>query len=299
MENLNRTFFLALFISLLFHIPLLFITFSFQIEKIKTENVVVIDFSETGIVAEKEIAHKRSPEKNHEVKRKEEKKKEKVKERKRKKEKKNVKVQKTKKFERKAVKKKKIEERKKKVSRLVEKEGESLQKVKQNTEEREERVEKKSSSIQPAENVKKEKMGVKQQILEREKSSVENGNVAEKSVSEGEAEKGKTVVSTDKKEFNRESYVSLIIREIERRKFYPPLARRFGIEGKVVVRIVVDRGGKLKEVSVVKSSGNKILDRAALKLIKKCDFPPLPSEYQKETFDVEIPIRYELKSDGW
>ena len=68
-----------------------------------------------------------------------------------------------------------------------------------------------------------------------------------------------------------------------------------GIEGKVVVRIVVDREGKLKEVSVVKSSGNKILDRAASKLIKKCNFPPLPPEYQKEVFDVEIPIRYELK----
>lgn len=285
MENLNRIFLLALFISLLFHIPLLFITFGFQIEKIKTENVVVLDFSETGIVAEKEVAHKGSPEKIHEVKRKEGKKKGKVKERKREKEKKDVKVQKRKKFERKAVKKKKIEERKKEVSRVVKKEEENLQKVKQNTE----------SNIQPAENVKKEKIGVEQQILEREKSSVESGNVAEKSVSEGEVEKGKPVVSTNKKEFNRESYVSLIIREIERKKFYPPLARRLGIEGKVVVRIVVDRGGKLKEVNVVKSSGNKILDRAALKLIKKCDFPSLPPEYQKETFDVEIPIRYELK----
>jgi protein TonB len=117
--------------------------------------------------------------------------------------------------------------------------------------------------------------------------------VVKKSVSKGETEKGKTVVS--KKEFNRENYISLIVREIERRKFYPPLARRLGMEGKVVVRIVVDRGGKLKEVSVVKSSGNKILDRAALKLIEKCNFPPLPPEYQKGVFDVEVPIRYELR----
>ncbi len=285
MENLSRTFFLALFISLLFHIPLLFITFGFQIEKIKTENVVVLDFSETGIVAEKEVAHKRSSEKDREVKHKEEKKKEKEKERKREKEKKRVKVQRTKKFKRKVVKKKKIEERKKEVSRVVEKEEENLQKVEQNTE----------SNIQPEENVRKEKMKTEQQILEREKSNVESGKVVKKSVSKGEAEKGKTVVSTNKKEFNRESYVSLIIQEIERKKFYPPLARRLGIEGKVVVRIVVDRGGKLKEVSVVKSSGNKILDRAASKLMKKCNFPPLPPEYQKEVFDVEVPIRYELK----
>ena len=276
MENLSRTFFLALFISLLFHIPLLLVKFGFRIKKIKTENVVVVDFSETGIVTEKEVAHKRSSEKDREVKHKEEKKKEKEKERKREKEKKRVKVQRTKKFKRKVVKKKKIEERKKEVSRVVEKEEENLQKFEQNTE----------SNIQPEENVKKEKMKTERQTLEKEKSNVENGNVVEKSVSKGEAEKGKTVVST---------YISLIIQEIERKKFYPPLARRLGIEGKVVVRIVVDRGGKLKEVSVVKSSGNKILDRAALKLMKKCDFPPLPPEYQKGTFDVEVPIRYELK----
>ncbi len=291
MESLNRTFFLALFVSLLLHIPLLFVTFGFQIKKIKTEDVVVLDFSETGIVAEKKVAHKGSPEKIHRVKHKEVKKKEEVKEKK--KEKKNVKVQKRKKFERKVVKKRKIKERKREEPRVVEKE-ESLQKVKQNAEKRGGRIEKKSSSIQSAEDVKKEKMGIKRQILEKEKSNVESENVAEKSVSEGEDERVKPTVSTNKK-FNRESYVSLIIQEIERKKFYPPLARRLGIEGKVVVRIVIDRGGKLKEVSVVKSSGNKILDRAALKLIRKCNFPPLPPEYQKETFDVEIPIRYELK----
>ena len=280
MENLSRTFFLALFISLLFHIPLLLVKFDFRIKKIKTENVVIVDFSETGIVTEKEVAHKRSSEKDREVKHKEEKKKEKVKEKKREKGRKSVKVQRTRKFKRKVVKKKKIEERKEEASRVVEKEEENLQKFEQNTE----------SNIQPEENVKKEKMKTERQTLEKEKSNVENGNVVEKSVSKGEAEKGKTVVST---------YISLIIQEIERKKFYPPLARRLGIEGKVVVRIVVDREGKLKEVSVAKSSGNKILDRAALKLIKKCDFPPLPPEYQKETFDVEIPIRYELKSGKW
>jgi protein TonB len=282
MEKLNRTFLLALFISLLFHLPLFFVKFDFRGEKIKRENVVIFDFSETGTVVEKKVVHKGSgsSDKRCEVKRKEEKKREKVEERKRKKEKRNVRVQNVKKFERKSVKKKKIEERKKEVPRVV------LQKVKQNPEKREKKVEKKSSNIQPEGSVKKEKMETEQQILEGEKSSVESGNVVEKSVSGGEAEKEKSVVST---------YISLIVQEIERKKFYPPLARRLGIEGKVVVRIVVDRGGKLKEVSVVKSSGNKILDRAALKLIKKCDFPPLPPEYQKGTFDVEIPIRYELK----
>ncbi|RUM42715.1 MAG: hypothetical protein DSY35_04860 [Desulfurobacterium sp.] len=100
---------------------------------------------------------------------------------------------------------------------------------------------------------------------------------------------------TLKKRFNREKYISLLVAEIERRKFYPPIARRMGIEGIVKVKITLDRTGKLKEVKVVSSSGSKILDRATVKLMKKCRFPPLPPEYNGEEFSVEVPIRYTLR----
>ncbi len=100
---------------------------------------------------------------------------------------------------------------------------------------------------------------------------------------------------TTKKEFERKKYISMLIAEIERRKFYPPIARRMGIEGVVRVKITLDRKGKLKEVKVTSSSGSKILDRATVKLMKRCHFPPLPPEYGKEEFSVEIPIRYTLK----
>ncbi|TCK03436.1 energy transducer TonB [Phorcysia thermohydrogeniphila] len=119
---------------------------------------------------------------------------------------------------------------------------------------------------------------------------------------EGEKEREKPSVKRSsrtshavKKEFNREKYISMLVAEIERRKFYPPIARRMGIEGVVKVRITLDRSGKLREVRVTSSSGSKILDRAAVKLMKKCQFPPLPPEYDKREFSVEIPIRYTLK----
>jgi protein TonB len=99
----------------------------------------------------------------------------------------------------------------------------------------------------------------------------------------------------EKKEFDRKKYISMLVAEIERRKFYPPIARRMGIEGVVRVKITLDREGKLKEVKVTSSSGSKILDRATVKLMKRCHFPPIPPEYDKEEFSVEIPIRYTLK----
>jgi protein TonB len=100
---------------------------------------------------------------------------------------------------------------------------------------------------------------------------------------------------TTKKEFNKEKYIAAVIAEIEKNKFYPPIARRMGIEGLVKVTITLSRSGKLKNVKVSSSSGSKLLDRAAVKLIKKCHFPPLPSEYKGQEFTIEIPINYVLR----
>jgi len=100
---------------------------------------------------------------------------------------------------------------------------------------------------------------------------------------------------TTKKEFNKEKYIAAVIAEIEKNKFYPPIARRMGIEGLVKVTITLSRSGKLKNVKVSSSSGSKLLDRAAVKLIKKCHFPPLPSEYKGQEFTIEIPITYVLR----
>jgi TonB family protein len=74
-------------------------------------------------------------------------------------------------------------------------------------------------------------------------------------------------------------------------RVYPPQARRRGIEGVVHLLISLDSSGKLLEVRVTRSSGYRVLDNAAVSLIKRV----LPYEHglgQPITF--EIPIRYEL-----
>ncbi len=55
---------------------------------------------------------------------------------------------------------------------------------------------------------------------------------------------------------------------------YPELARKAGIEGVTVVKMLVDIDGSITEVIILKSSGNHMLDEAALVAARKSKFTP-------------------------
>jgi len=88
----------------------------------------------------------------------------------------------------------------------------------------------------------------------------------------------------------REDYLKLVLQEIEKNKFYPLIARRMGIEGRVRLKVVIGKGGELLSVSVL-SSDSSVLKRAAVKTLKKCHFPPPPGG----KFETELTIRYKLR----
>ncbi len=96
--------------------------------------------------------------------------------------------------------------------------------------------------------------------------------------------KGKKAAGKD-----RENYLKLVLREVEKNKFYPLIARRMGIEGRVRLKIVIGKGGELLSVSVL-SSDSEILKKAAVKTLKKCHFPPPPGG----KFETDLTIHYRL-----
>ncbi|MDD3626549.1 MAG: TonB family protein [bacterium] len=53
---------------------------------------------------------------------------------------------------------------------------------------------------------------------------------------------------------------------------YPRIARKMGIEGTVVLQIIVDEEGNPRSVELHQSSGSEILDEAAVRAGKKCKF---------------------------
>ncbi|WP_318506698.1 energy transducer TonB [Photobacterium leiognathi] len=75
---------------------------------------------------------------------------------------------------------------------------------------------------------------------------------------------------------------------------YPRLAKRRGIEGTVLVEVLIGKDGKQLKQKLAKSSGASVLDKAALKAIKLWRFSPHIIDGKAIAHRVQIPIRFKL-----
>jgi len=75
---------------------------------------------------------------------------------------------------------------------------------------------------------------------------------------------------------------------------YPELARQAGIEGQAVVKALVDVDGSIMAVQILQSSGNQMLDEAALAAARKSKFTPAKQRDKFVRVWVSIPIRFKL-----
>jgi protein TonB len=72
------------------------------------------------------------------------------------------------------------------------------------------------------------------------------------------------------------AYNALVFGHLQRFKRYPSSAR--GAQGTVVVTFVLNRAGAVIESAVTKPSGNDVLDREALEILRRSSpFPPFPA----------------------
>ncbi len=76
---------------------------------------------------------------------------------------------------------------------------------------------------------------------------------------------------------------------------YPYIAKKRGYEGKVILRLLVGKDGKVKKVVVVKSSGYRILDEEASKTLNKWIFEPAKVAGAPVDYWVEIPVVFRRK----
>jgi protein TonB len=72
---------------------------------------------------------------------------------------------------------------------------------------------------------------------------------------------------------------------------YPPMARKMGWEGKVVVAFLVLADGSVRDVRIVRGSGHPALDRGAVEAVRKAaPFPKPPAEAE-----IITPVVYRLE----
>ncbi len=94
-----------------------------------------------------------------------------------------------------------------------------------------------------------------------------------------------------------DGYRARIRQAIDAHKHYPRMARRLGLEGRVVVSFTVKADGRLAETRVIESSGSEILDEAALEAVRQAaPFPPFPAGIERRQWVFTLPLAFTLES---
>jgi len=76
---------------------------------------------------------------------------------------------------------------------------------------------------------------------------------------------------------------------------YPRVARRRGHQGTVLLEVLVDRNGSVRDLRVLQTSGYSTLDNAALASVKGWIFDPGMKGSQPIEMWVRLPVRFQLK----
>ncbi|MBD8889925.1 energy transducer TonB [Roseibium litorale] len=89
------------------------------------------------------------------------------------------------------------------------------------------------------------------------------------------------------------NYPGKVARALRRALRYPSAAKRKRITGEVYVSFTVKQSGQLSNVSVIRSSGSDILDKAALETVRRASpFPPIPPEAGRSSWPFRLPISF-------
>ena len=93
----------------------------------------------------------------------------------------------------------------------------------------------------------------------------------------------------------QDDYVRTLLRWLEPHRRYPRAARVRGLEGEVRISLLIDRAGSVIESRVAESSGEPLLDAAALEMVERAaPAPPLPAHWGAQRAVFLVPIRFAL-----
>lgn len=77
---------------------------------------------------------------------------------------------------------------------------------------------------------------------------------------------------------------------------YPPMARRLGEQGRVLLKVLVGENGNAENVQIENSSGHGKLDQAAIEAVRQWTFIPAKRSNQPISAYVLVPIKFSLNS---
>lgn len=82
---------------------------------------------------------------------------------------------------------------------------------------------------------------------------------------------------------------------IQRNLVYPEIARKAGVEGRVIVHVQIDEKGNVVRTKILQSLGNNGCDEAAVAAIKSVKWKPAKQRDRAVKVWVSIPVVFKLK----
>ncbi len=100
-------------------------------------------------------------------------------------------------------------------------------------------------------------------------------------------------ISLDTKEFKYVSYFAQIKRKIELVWSYPAEAGRQGLFGKLLLKFTIQKDGTLSNLTLINSTGHKILDDEAIRAVRMAaPYPPFPKRIDKKRLNIIATFSY-------
>ncbi|NWF75419.1 MAG: energy transducer TonB [Nitrospirae bacterium] len=113
------------------------------------------------------------------------------------------------------------------------------------------------------------------------------GDIAKRDTKKEEMENTKKTFTFDTKEYKFLLYNKKLKERIESIWVYPPDAAAKGIYGDLLIKFSIKKNGGLESIEIIRTSGHKNLDDAALKALKDgAPYWPLPDDWGIETYTI-------------
>ena len=81
---------------------------------------------------------------------------------------------------------------------------------------------------------------------------------------------------------------------LQKHVVYPEIARKAGIEGRVIINVLVNKSGQVDSVTVLKSLGESGCDQAAINAVKAVQWRPAQYKGEPVSVWVGMPVIFKL-----
>lgn len=93
----------------------------------------------------------------------------------------------------------------------------------------------------------------------------------------------------------QQRYLGELMGWLAQHRVYPPELKKKKIEGVVKVRFAFEKSGEVTSISIAESSGNTLLDEAAVDVLRRAaPLPVIPDILGRDRLTITLPIEYSL-----